>query len=95
MIITVKNIKGSSKEKYKNQPRKYSSWLNYWEDNSPHVLPTCCSCDACNNNVEVGAHVMKEGVSYSNEWYIVPLCQECNMKDEFFKVDEDYLVKLN
>lgn len=31
----------------------------------------------------------------NNRWYIVPLCYECNSKDEPFYVDKDYLVEIN
>ena len=91
-MVKVKNINGTSKDRYSN-PKGYSSWLDYWENNSIFVTLDKCACIECSDKAEVGAHVKK---TYGdNRWYIVPLCYECNKKTEPFNVDEDYLVEVN
>lgn len=91
-MVEVKNIKGSSNDRYSN-PKGYASWLEYWKTKSDYYLPSYCTCETCTNKVNVGAHVMK--TSNSNKWYIVPLCYACNNKNEPFNVDEDYLVPVS
>ncbi|WP_405350876.1 hypothetical protein [Fusobacterium animalis] len=52
-----------------------------------------CSCTGCFNFAEVGAHVKK--INDGNEWYIVPLCKECNAKTDNFYVSKNNLTKIN
>ena len=91
-MVKVKNINGTSKDRYSN-PKGYSSWLDYWENNSIFVTLDKCACIGCSNKAKVGAHVRK--TNGDNKWYIVPLCYECNKNTEPFNVNEDYLVELN
>lgn len=97
-MIKVKNINGTSKEKYaKSYPAKYKSWLDYWDDKSGCHRPYYCANDNCLNKVEVGAHVIKESSEKDRSWYIIPLCKECNnpSNKEYFEVNEDYLVSVS
>lgn len=91
-MIEVKNINGTSKQRFSN-PKGYHSWLDYWESKSEYPLPIFCACNECTNDVSVGAHVRK--INGDNKWYIVPLCYKCNKNTEPFNVDEDYLVEVN
>lgn len=92
MKIEVKNLNGTSKERY-SKPKGYSSWLEYWKAESIFSIPNKCACDGCSNEVNVGAHVKK--TTNDNKWYVVPLCYKCNKKQESFEVDENFLVKVN
>lgn len=91
-MVEVKNINGTSKDRYSN-PKGYSSWVTYWENKSLLPFPTYCQCEECYNHAKVGAHVRK--TNGDNKWYIVPLCYECNKNTESFNVDENYLVEVN
>jgi hypothetical protein len=66
------------------------SWLNHWKNFSGQSLPNRCSVMNCNNNLEVGAHVQKDG-SYDKNWYIVPICQDCNAKTYSSLEISDYI----
>ncbi|MFC1756635.1 hypothetical protein ACFLZC_00535 [Patescibacteria group bacterium] len=55
------------------------SWLEHWKDFSNQSLPSCCPEKSCPNKPDVGAHVQKDSVN-DNNWYIVPLCKDCNAK---------------
>lgn len=92
MMVEVKNLNGTSKEKY-SKPKGYSSWLEYWEAESIFSISNKCACDGCSNEAKVGAHVIK--TNEDNKWYVVPLCYKCNKKSEAFKVDENLLVRVN
>lgn len=91
-MVAVRNIKGTSKERYAYS-KGYPSWLEYWKHKSRFSFPSYCQCVDCSNPAEVGAHVMK--VYGNNAWYIIPLCQKCNMKTEPFFVNGNYLVEVN
>lgn len=79
----VRNVKGSSRYP---SPRGYSSWLEYWEEKSASKV-TFCSRSGCSNSKLVGAHVQK-AYSSDNKWYIIPLCESCNLgSDELFEVN--------
>ena len=87
-MALVKNIHGSSDN---NAPVGYSSWKDYWEKNKHRKFSTC-SCLSCSKLAEVGGHVKR--VYGSNEWFIVPLCYDCNnySNEEAFEVrDSDML----
>lgn len=97
-MVNVKNIHGTSKERYtKSYPREYNSWIDYWKDKCEYPCPSFCANSECLNNVEVGAHVIKEGCENDRKWYIVPLCKKCNNpnNETYFEVDEDYLVPVS
>lgn len=90
--VEVQNINGTSKDRYSHS-KGSDPWIKYWDKKSEYGLPIFCACEDCYQMAKVGAHVMK--TSGSHEWYIVPLCYECNKKEEPFNVDEDLLVELN
>lgn len=93
-MIKVKNIHGTSKERYSTPPHGYSSWIDYWKKKSGFYFPDYCTCEDCLNKAEVGAHVIKVN-SDNRKWYIVPLCSSCNHKETSFNVDEDFLVPVS
>lgn len=82
MAYLVKNVNGSSRF---GPPSGYSSWLEYWEDQSGYI-ERFCHCVGCIGTDLVGAHVQKAG-STDRKWYIVPLCQSCNKKSTSFMVE--------
>lgn len=92
-MVKVKNIHGTSKERYATPPSGYSSWIDYWKKKSGYPFPDFCACDDCLNKAEVGAHVIKTN-SDNKKWYIIPLCSRCNHKDDAFDVIDDYLVPI-
>lgn len=70
--MKLNNINGTS-QNYCN----CGSWLKHWKNFSKQSLPTYCPEKSCRNTPEVGAHVQKDS-SYDKNWYIIPLCSECN-----------------
>jgi hypothetical protein len=54
------------------------SWLAYWEKFSGQTAYGCF-VSGCKNKRSVGGHVQKDSPSDKN-WYVVPLCDECNKK---------------
>lgn len=64
---------------------KYSSWTEYWKDNIPDpIVPYENICPCCrriivenDSNYFVIGHVED---SLSHEKYLLPLCNECNVK---------------
>lgn len=58
MMVEVKNLNGTSKERY-SKPKGYSSWLECWEAESIFSIPNKCAWDGCSNEIKVGAHVRK------------------------------------
>ena len=89
MFIEVKNLNGTTDN---TPPSQYSSWQEWWEKQMNRKF-LYCSCMDCFNFAEVGAHVKK--VNDGNEWYIVPLCKECNARTDNFYVSEYNLAKIN
>lgn len=96
-MVKVKNIHGTSKERYaKSYPQNYKSWLDYWNDKCIYnSLVTNCQC--CGGKKEVGGHVIKEKCENDKKWYIIPLCRQCNSpsNENYFFVDEDFLVPVS
>lgn len=96
--VKVKNIHGTSKERYaESYPKEYNSWIDYWKNKCDYSCPSFCTNNECTNDVKVGAHVIKEKCENDRRWYIVPLCNKCNHpnNEDFFEVDEDYLVPVS
>lgn len=89
MCVEVKNLNGTTNNSPQNS---CSSWKEWWEKQMNREFGYC-SCRNCFNLAEVGAHVKK--VNGGNEWYIVPLCKECNAKIDNFYVSEYDLAKIN
>lgn len=81
MIYKVRNVKGSGDSQ---APSGYSSWLDYWEKKTGRKA-RYCHRESCIKTATDGAHVQL--VDGGNEWYIVPLCHDCNMSpDEILNV---------
>ena len=72
--MKVTNINGTS-----DNTCSCGSWLDHWKNFSNQSLPNRCSANNCYEKPEVGAHVQKDSI-YDKNWYIVPLCKECNAK---------------
>lgn len=72
--MKVKNINGTS-----DNNCSCGSWLEHWKKFSGQTLPQYCPESKCINKPEVGAHVQKDSSTDSN-WYIIPLCKQCNAK---------------
>lgn len=72
--MEIKNINGTSEKTC-----ECGSWINHWEKFSGEELPSKCPVIGCNNKPEVGAHVQKDEKN-DNNWYIIPLCKNCNNK---------------
>ena len=77
----VKNVNGSGRF---NPPTGYSSWLEYWEDQTGKTA-SVCGAYGCSNKDLVGAHVQKADNS-DNKWYVTPLCRSCNNRTDEFEV---------
>ena len=94
--MKIRNVNGSSKVS-SSPPSKYSSWLNYWEQEANCILnpEEPYECPACGGSFFRkdfnGCHVQKVGYIYDLKWYIVPLCSSCNQKDTILEI-EDLLV---
>lgn len=67
----VKNLREGSRP----APAGYSSWLDYWEKKVGRKAGICHR-DGCYSKAMDGAHVQL--VFGGDEWYIVPLCHNCN-----------------
>lgn len=92
-MTKVKNLNGTSD----NNPRSkgYATWKEFWEDKTKRKFSTC-SCGECIATATVGAHVQKANSS-DMKWYIVPLCNSCNVgkKGIVFEVRDNDLVAVN
>jgi len=73
----VKNINGTSEERYKDQNCKCKSWLAHWRNNTMSDRQYCCVI-GCQQMVQVGAHVQIKDMRVGNAWYIAPFCKGCN-----------------
>ena len=83
----VRNINGTSQERYSNSGSKDgSSWLNIWRRETGSDRSTC-SVLGCSNRDILGGHVMVVDGRSSNEWFLVPICHAHNHhtnEDEMF-----------
>lgn len=75
------------------------TWIDYWKKYSKKAVGDMCpDCKRLYRveNRPVGAHVKKSG-SLDNNYYIVPVCVDCNrtatLDKHSFYVEEDRLVK--
>ena len=91
-FVQVKNLSGTSDDR---PPLPWSSWLEYWEFCTRRKAIKC-SVISCNNNPDVGAHVVNND-SIDFNVYIVPLCYEHNNKSDenTFVVNRKDLVCIN
>lgn len=90
--ISVFNVPDTKDENPKHVGE--NSWLDYWKSKSGRPQPKECSaCKKVCNDLD-GGHVHKKG--NKEQWYIVPLCKECNNCTNFkeMQVQEDMLVKV-
>ncbi len=74
--MRVKNLKNTSDNKTSQ------AWIDYWKKHTGKSIGICTRL-GCIKDAEVGAHVIKVNSS-DKDWYIVPLCKECNKKSEAF-----------
>jgi len=72
--MKVNNLNGTSDKKC-----SCGSWLDHWKKFSRQYIPSRCPVKFCYNSPEVGAHIQKDS-TYDKSWYVVPLCQKCNLK---------------
>ena len=71
--MKVKNLNGTSRNVC-----SCGTWLKHWVKFNLKRQRLPMLCPACKRNlVEVGAHVQIADSS-RNDWFIVPLCKECN-----------------
>ena len=71
--MRVRNLNGASQSKYSG-----ATLLAHWERFSrQHAYG--CFVIGCKNKYSVGGHVQKDSLTDKN-WYVVPLCEECNSK---------------
>lgn len=63
-------------------PSTGNSWKDYWKAYTGGYWPKKCSVFCCDEEAEVGAHVINPAVSRRD--FIVPMCRGCNAKyDEY------------
>lgn len=80
-MILVKNLNDTSGR----VPAGFNSWIAYWEAKTGLKANVCNNVNCSAKNDLVGAHVIKVN-SIDKNWYIVPLCKECNKKSDNFWV---------
>lgn len=62
------------------------SWKNHWMNYSGKVWPLYCSTEGCYNRATLGGHIYQTGLYADRSEYIVPICQECNHRQDEFKL---------
>lgn len=67
MLYDVENLKEGSRP---------GDWLKYWESQAGEKAGTCHRL-GCSEDATDGAHVQLVD-SVDRNWYIVPLCHQCN-----------------
>ena len=83
MLYKVHNLSGTSDNEV---PMGYRSWKDFWESKTWQKANSCHRWLCSSSDNIVGAHVqLSDG---GREWYIVPLCQHCNisLKNQDFYV---------
>jgi len=74
----VKNVKKTGND---TSPKGYTSWRNYWEKQTD-TKQNICSKIGCDRTENIdGVHVQKAN-SRDKKYYIVPLCHECNERED-------------
>lgn len=98
--MKVKNLNGSSSN-YPKPTCKCLTWLEHWKNNRYGVSANYSklNCRGCKKLLPYsklkGGHVYKTNNS-DKSIYIVPLCDDCNLKREYeFDVDSNDLVSAN
>ncbi|WP_157379380.1 hypothetical protein [Burkholderia ubonensis] len=77
--VTVTNANGTSEKRCSN----CGTWLDHWEKYSTYSADTC-SIINCENDAEVGAHVVRpyaKKEEYKTRPYIIPMCKAHNGKN--------------
>ncbi|KHD05919.1 hypothetical protein PN36_19965 [Candidatus Thiomargarita nelsonii] len=90
----VKNLHGTSKDRYSKKKCECDNWLAHWRNNTKSQRTTCAVLE-CARKATVGAHVICVDGRMSNEWYIVPFCKYHNhyeKKDEYFLDSRVHLI---
>lgn len=82
--MLVQNLKGTADNP---APAPYSSWIEYWEKATGEKARICHRLHCLSTQNLVGAHVKLDKSYEDNRWWIVPLCQSCNCKQEEFEVE--------
>jgi len=80
MRTTVSYLNGTMRN---SRSKGYISWREWWESLNGRFKN--CACVDCSNKAEVGGLVMP--VYGFPEWYVIPLCRDCNRKRENDKFD--------
>jgi len=71
--MRVRNLNGGKKNAYSG-----ATLLAHWERYSRQVAHECFVI-GCKHRASIGGHVQKDSPTDKN-WYVVPLCEECNAK---------------
>ncbi len=86
--MRVKNLNGTS-----SHSCNCGSWLAHWKkfrENYRFRASTedFCSVIGCSRKATVGGHVSR-AIPGFNDWYIVPLCEQCNQRTAEFDIDDN------
>lgn len=96
-MVRVKNVPGTGRM-YPTPSCSCPSWLSHWENNKRVKLATWCRCcrqEVPHNRLN-GGHVQRIPVDSTSIYYIVPLCDACNARDELvFDVNESDMILAN
>ncbi len=99
--MRVKNLNGTSSHSC-NCGSWLDHWKKFREYNSQYISRVrfggeeiFCSAIDCRNKATDGGHVKKisSGIVREtlglNDWYIVPLCKQCNQRNDEFDIDDN------
>jgi hypothetical protein len=89
----VHNLRGTG---YRDPPDGYRTFKAWWEYKKGRRFENCSCCGRAITESGDGSHVQK--VDGGDEWYIVPLCDDCNLSKQppmEFDVKTDDLEPLN
>lgn len=76
------NINGTAD----NECECCGSWLEHWKTWTRSDREKCC-VNGCNNDAQVGAHVMIDDQRFKRCWWIVPFCRGCNKRTDQMELD--------
>lgn len=95
MSVLIKNAVQTSSSL---PPSPYKTWLEFWESRMGKIDENkefyCLAEDcrkSCFRKELDGCHVQKV-FDVTKKMYIIPLCSGCNHRNDFFNVNEDWLV---
>lgn len=80
--LITRNLKGTtnyklSGEKVKRRRCRCGSWIEHWRKFTGGKRVTCAVI-GCNNLAKCGAHVVSTDGRRDQQWWIVPVCSNCN-----------------